>query len=32
MGREAEANAVWERIQAIEKKYPGHGDPEKKAS
>jgi tetratricopeptide (TPR) repeat protein len=32
MGREAEAKAVQERIQAIEKKYPGYGDAEKKAA
>jgi len=32
MGREAEAKAVQERIQAIEKKYPGYGDPRKQAS
>jgi Domain of unknown function (DUF4062)/Tetratricopeptide repeat len=32
MGREAEAKVVQERIQAIEKKYPGYGDPRKQAS
>jgi tetratricopeptide (TPR) repeat protein len=32
MGREAEAKAVQERMRAIEKKYPGYGDANKKAA
>jgi hypothetical protein len=32
MGREAEAMAVRERINAIERKYPGYGDPGKSVS
>jgi tetratricopeptide (TPR) repeat protein len=32
MGRDAEAKAIEERINAIEKKYPGYGDARKKAA